>query len=219
MKIPYIQLMLFPWRRTREFPHPFAVPKTSLGGSYNYLSHLSLEITLWHFTRPAINKWRVDSLGLVPLASNYFSRKSPFIFAYSSSILPQPKNWPDYIHTCGYFFLDQSEHNWQPPKSLLDFLKRDRVVYIGFGSIVVPDSEKLMKILITAARISNTSIIISKGWSDRKTSNIIKTNEQIIREKNEIETLNPNVYILDKVPHDWLFPKVYAVMHHGGAGT
>jgi sterol 3beta-glucosyltransferase len=219
MNIPYIELMLFPWRRTIDFPHPFAVPCIPLGSHYNFLSHLGLELILWHFTKPVINKWRVNSLGLAPLASNSFSRKSPFIFAYSSYILPQPKNWPDHIHTCGYFFLDQSEHNWEPPESLLKFLNRDRVIYIGFGSIVVKDSEKLMKILLTASKMSNSNIIISRGWSDRITSNVVKTKEQIEREKNEIETLNPNVYILDKVPHDWLFPKVYAVMHHGGAGT
>lgn len=27
------------------------------------------------------------------------------------------------------------------------------------------------------------------------------------------------IYPLDKVPHDWLFPQVAAVVHHGGAGT
>ena len=29
----------------------------------------------------------------------------------------------------------------------------------------------------------------------------------------------PDVFILDNVPHDWLFEKVSAVVHHGGAGT
>lgn len=26
-------------------------------------------------------------------------------------------------------------------------------------------------------------------------------------------------YQLDKIPHDWLFPKIDAALHHGGAGT
>lgn len=25
--------------------------------------------------------------------------------------------------------------------------------------------------------------------------------------------------LIDAVPHDWLFPRVRAVVHHGGAGT
>jgi sterol 3beta-glucosyltransferase len=28
-----------------------------------------------------------------------------------------------------------------------------------------------------------------------------------------------NIYKLDTVPHDWLFPQVAAVVHHGGSGT
>ena len=29
----------------------------------------------------------------------------------------------------------------------------------------------------------------------------------------------PECYALDKVPHDWLFPRVDVAFHHGGAGT
>ena len=28
-----------------------------------------------------------------------------------------------------------------------------------------------------------------------------------------------DVYVADAVPHDWLYPRVRAVVHHGGAGT
>lgn len=28
-----------------------------------------------------------------------------------------------------------------------------------------------------------------------------------------------NVFLLGNVPHDWLFPRCSAVVHHGGAGT
>jgi sterol 3beta-glucosyltransferase len=218
MKIPYMQLMLFPWRRTKEFPHPFAVPAIPLGGYYNYASHLSLELILWDFIKPFINKWRANSLGLPPVAGNSFTRKSPFLFAYSPTIVPQPKDWPDHIHTCGYFFLNESEHNWQPSAKLLEFLTKPRVVYIGFGSIVVPDSDKLMRKLIIASKQSNTNVIISRGWSDRKQKSTNRTLLDKQLEKQQIELKNPHVYIIDKVPHDWLFPRVSAVMHHGGAG-
>lgn len=29
----------------------------------------------------------------------------------------------------------------------------------------------------------------------------------------------PCVLVVDAVPHDWLFPRVHAVVHHAGAGT
>jgi sterol 3beta-glucosyltransferase len=28
-----------------------------------------------------------------------------------------------------------------------------------------------------------------------------------------------DIFVLEAVPHDWLFPKVAAIVHHGGAGT
>jgi len=28
-----------------------------------------------------------------------------------------------------------------------------------------------------------------------------------------------NIFVIDSVPHDWLFPQMAAVVHHGGAGT
>jgi hypothetical protein len=33
------------------------------------------------------------------------------------------------------------------------------------------------------------------------------------------EDLPDSVLMIDNAPHDWLFPKVSAVVHHGGAGT
>jgi sterol 3beta-glucosyltransferase len=34
----------------------------------------------------------------------------------------------------------------------------------------------------------------------------------------EIE-IPPECYMLEKIPHDWLFPQIDAALHHGGAGT
>ena len=36
--------------------------------------------------------------------------------------------------------------------------------------------------------------------------------------ESEIE-FPPECFLLDKVPHDWLFPRIDAALHHGGAGT
>lgn len=76
-------------------------------------------------------------------------------------------------------------------------------VYIGFGSIVIDDPAKLTKTLLEAVRSSGARAIISRGWSK----------------------LGENQYDVEKVlfigdcPHEWLFQRVAAVIHHGGAGT
>jgi sterol 3beta-glucosyltransferase len=33
------------------------------------------------------------------------------------------------------------------------------------------------------------------------------------------DSLPDTVYLLDEAPHDWLFPQMAAVVHHGGSGT
>ena len=37
-------------------------------------------------------------------------------------------------------------------------------------------------------------------------------------DKVELE-VPPQCFVVEKVPHDWLFPKIDAALHHGGAGT
>lgn len=207
LRIPYIKAMLYPWTRTSDFPHPFGASVTSLGPGYNYVSHLIIEKVMWKLLSPHINKWRVKTLGLPKVKDNSLSLSAPFLYGYSSAIVPQPSSWPDFIHTTGYWFLDSAEHNWKAPQSLIEFLEKGPVIYIGFGSIIMDDPDAFTKVIIEAVKLSKSRVILSKGWSGRLG----------VESKNI--TLPDSIYKLDRVPHDWLFPKMAAVMHHGGAGN
>ena len=35
----------------------------------------------------------------------------------------------------------------------------------------------------------------------------------------EINTTSGNIFFTNNLPYNWLFPKIYAVVHHGGCGT
>ena len=52
--------------------------------------------------------------------------------------------------------------------------------------------------------------IVSKGWSSRMSN--------LSEKESEVE-FPPECFLLDKVPHDWLFTRIDAALHHGGAGT
>lgn len=60
-------------------------------------------------------------------------------------------DWMEHIHVTGYWYLDNADtsgKNWEPPADLLEFMSRARaaekkLVYIGFGSIVVSDPAAL----------------------------------------------------------------------------
>jgi sterol 3beta-glucosyltransferase len=66
--------------------------------------------------------------------------------------------------------------------------------------------------VVEAVLRSGVHAILSKGWSDRLQS---KTTDA-----SEPEELLPSqIYPIPSVPHDWLFQRIDAACHHGGAGT
>ena len=63
--IPFYYVCPFPWTRTRAFAQPLITPETSLGGSYNSMSHTLLDTLLWKTLGGKINSWRKRKLNLV----------------------------------------------------------------------------------------------------------------------------------------------------------
>ncbi|KAG0240175.1 Sterol 3-beta-glucosyltransferase [Actinomortierella wolfii] len=222
LDIPYFRAFPFPWTRTRNFPHPFAVPEHKLGRGYNYMTYVMIEQVFWKGIAGQINKWRRDTLGLPPTSLEKMeAHRVPFLYSWSPHVLPAPIDWHAWIHVTGYWFLDNPDLNWTPPQDLLDFLKADpnnKPVYIGFGSMVVADPDGMTRTIIEAVVKSGVRAIISKGWSDRVTPYQEGQAPAVKKEAEEI-VIPDSVYMIKSVPHDWLFPQLAGVVHHGGAGT
>jgi sterol 3beta-glucosyltransferase len=109
------------------------------------------------------------------------------------------KHLPDVV---GFYFLDLAQ-NYKPPKELADFLTAGPPpIYIGFGSVVVENPEKMTHDIFEATAQAGVRALVSAGWGGLGGV-----------------TVPSHIYILGNVPHDWLFTKVFAVCHHGGAGT
>ncbi|CAG8508141.1 21094_t:CDS:10 [Dentiscutata erythropus] len=193
LEIPYFRAFTMPWTRTRAYPHAFAVPYHDLKAPYNYSSYVLIENAFWRGISPQVNRWRKNTLKL--RATNMEKMDAgtvPFLYNFSSKV------------------------GWEAPQSLIDFLDDNRknntkIVYIGFGSIVVDDPKALTKTIVEAVVKSGVACILSKGWSDRL--------QQGKSDSNEKEEYPPCIYPLKSVPHDWLFERIDAVVHHGGAGT
>jgi sterol 3beta-glucosyltransferase len=103
-------------------------------------------------------------------------------------------------HQYGYWFVKE-EKEYTPSPELKAFLDHgDKPVYIGFGSMFSDDmKERYSKIAIEALRISGKRGILSG--------------------MGKFDSLPESVIAIDGAPHTWLFPKVSAIVHHGGAGT
>lgn len=127
----------------------------------------------------------------------------PILNAVSELVYPRPGDWPDEAIMTGYWTLPREE-SWTPSPELEAFLAAgDKPVYFGFGSMTNGHADRsLAAIRESLARLGLRGIVAA-GWSGFAS-----------------ETRpNATLFQIDSVPHDWLFPRVAAAVHHGGAGT
>lgn len=213
--IPYMRAFTMPWTRTRAYPHAFIVPDQKRGGSYNFLTHVMFENVFWKGISGQVNKWRVETLGLARTNLVKLQQsKVPFLYNVSPALFPPSVDFPDWVKVTGYWFLDEGDHDYEPPEDLVRFLETarengEKVVYVGFGSIVVRDAVMLTKTIVEAVVALGVKCILNKGWSDRLSGS---------KDGDEVE-LPPQIYNSGVIPHDWLFPRIDAAVHHGGSGT
>lgn len=222
--------MPFPWTRTTRFAHPFAMQNAYTRGLplYNDMTYVLIDMALWTGTSKYINRFRRDKLHLPPTTLERLEEwRVPHIYSFSPSVLPPPKDWPDYVHCTGYWFLDNPEQSWQPDPAFTAFLEQGNndprpIIYIGFGSIIVPDPEEMSRVIVEAVVRAGVRAIICKGWSSRKTREAAAAAAKSAADEESSQILNRypgTIYSISSVPHDWLFPRIQGVVHHGGAGT
>jgi UDP:flavonoid glycosyltransferase YjiC (YdhE family) len=126
----------------------------------------------------------------------------PVLYGFSPAVIPQPADWGADKKITGYWFLEPEEE-WNPPAALVDFLDAGtKPVTIGFGSMSNRNPEETAELVIKALEMCGQRAVILSGWGGLQTSD-----------------LPDSVFQIDTVPHSWLFQRVAAVVHHGGAGT
>jgi UDP:flavonoid glycosyltransferase YjiC (YdhE family) len=125
-----------------------------------------------------------------------------YLFCFSPHVVPRPYDWGDFAHVTGYWFLDQP-NDWQPLSNLEAFLQAGPPpVYVGFGSTLTKDTKTMTKLVLDALALAKQRAVLVTGWGGLKTGKV-----------------QPDVFVADSIPFDWLFPRVKAAIHHGGAGT
>ncbi|MFZ0544535.1 MAG: glycosyltransferase [Candidatus Promineifilaceae bacterium] len=173
---------------------------------FNYIfGKIVIEPAAWRLYGDLTNQFRQEILGLPPQTyrQNKAAREEMLIVhAYSHYVVPHPKDWPESYHTVGYFFLDE-EQAWQPPADLMTFIEAgERPICIGFGSMTGRDPRRMTDIVRRAVKRSGRRAVLLSGWG----------------KIGEAE-LPDSIYCLRQAPHTWLFPRMAAVVHHGGAGS
>ena len=207
---PSCRVALQPYTPTRAFASAFFPDYPAwlpVGrGAYNYASHQAFGQLFWHFFGRPMREIQRE-MGL-PLPTPAQARRllsatpAPVCFAYSPALLPRPADWPPHEQVTGYLYLDP-EPDWQPPAHLTDFLAAGPApVYIGFGSMANRDPEAAAALVMAAVRQSGQRGVLFAGWGGLRQTDV-----------------SDDILLIDAVPHSWLFPRMAAVVHHGGAGT
>jgi sterol 3beta-glucosyltransferase len=225
LQIPYFRAFTMPWTRTRAYPHAFAVPTHKQGGGYNYVTYIVIDSVFWKGIAGHVNRWRRKTLKIPATSLDKMqTNKVPFLYNFSPSVVAPPLDYSDWIRITGYWFLDEAG-KYKPPAELLAFMKKckedkKKLVYIGFGSILVDDPAAMTRTVIEAVLKADVRCILAKGWSNRSTASSATTTPGTAEEaKQEEVPLPPEIHEVKSIPHDWLFPLCDAVVHHGGSGT
>lgn len=191
----------FPMHKTKEVASVIAYGKTRMPVKFSYTL---LQNMLWMAGKTGVSAFLKKKNGKLP---NGFSspfekvdKSHPAIVSCSNFVFPRPTDWNENIHQYGYWFVEEKSE-YTPSKELSDFLaKGEKPVYLGFGSVFnASQKDETVKLIIDALnKCDKRGIICGMG---------------------NIGKLPENIIAVGSIPHTWLFERVSAVCHHGGAGT
>jgi sterol 3beta-glucosyltransferase len=189
---------------------PFwGMPRLPLGRTYNRATYLLLRGASSLGTRGYLRRWRAThdlagrSTGSAPhrMATG---DHVPVLHAYSTAVVPRPADWPASAQVTGYWRMPRvPADNVKGHDALRAFLAAGSPpVYIGFGSMSGVDPAATTSLVVEAVRLAGVRAVFAAGWGGL-----------------QVASLPDTICGIDHVDHDWLFPQVAAVVHHGGAGT
>ena len=169
-----------------------------LRGLYNRLTHWAPDLMMYRL----LGRHHHRMLRKLPPPPRAAPMPAPILYGYSPSVAPRPPDWPPHVEVTGYWFLD-SPADYRPPPELAAFLAAGPApVYVGFGSMNDRDPKGATELVCEALARAGCRGVLVTGWGALTADDLPK-----------------HVRALKAVPHDWLFPRMAAVVHHCGAGT
>jgi len=203
-KISGIRMNLQPEIPTSQHPSCLIPMPKCLGRVGNILGHFISQQFLWQVFRRKINRWRCEVLKLTksPFWKSTNYSKIRDLVAFSPSLIQRPTDWHPAVAMVGFCRLQEADQ-WIPPEELKRFLSEgEPPLYLGFGSLTETFPSSIVATIIDVLKTRKIRAIIPKNLEGLK----------------EID-LPSHILPVGFVPHDWLFSRVSAIVHHGGVGT
>ncbi|WP_340687876.1 glycosyltransferase [Amycolatopsis coloradensis] len=205
--VPAVVVALQPgWIPTGDFPCPM-MPLPRLPRSLNRATYLAVGAILRMYAG-ITTTWRTTELGLPRRRGSHDilhdaqGKDRPVLQAFSRQITVSARDWPDSVHTTGFWYLP-AVTGWEPDAELRAFLDAGSApVYIGFGSMAGRDARRTRAVVEEAVRRAGVRAVLATGWGGISA-----------------DAGTGDLFVIDHAPHEWLFPRMSAVVHHGGGGT
>lgn len=214
--IPAVRALLQPLTPTREFPSALLPLRFPLFGIGNWLTHWAVIQAIWHSWRSEINHARHADFGLAPAhpldpSLRADSAQPLTLNGFSKHIVPRPKDWNEKQIITGYWRTSgaRSGAEQQAVRTfgeqsvrLQSFINSSpNPIAIGFGSPGTQGFTQTLSLLEEALRRANVQAVLT------------------VPSKWHGEIKSKNIFPIEYIPHDWLYPRVKVAVHHGGAGT
>ena len=180
------------------------------GGNYGYflnrLSYLvqsmALSLAIYFTTKKYHKELIGKTINPLQIRERLLNKVKSF-YTISPTLFPQPKNWNKNATVVGYFERNKTI-SWEADKSLEQFIEKyAKIVFITFGSISNTNPTQKTEAILSVLSKHKIPAIINTSWGG-----LIKP-----------EKYSEYIYFVNTIPYDWVFPKMYAVIHHGGSGT
>lgn len=188
---------------TLDFRNPYVPATTTDALAVRRSWRLSLP--LFQMNDPVITRWRRHTLGLPAIGWREDLRRLrglPHLLGFSTAVLPRPRDWAPWMHVTGFWF-GETPVDYEPPPELRAFLDDGPPpIAIGFSSHVARDGDRLARAVIDGVGQAGLRAVVLGGYG-------------------ALARVEPAAHLcpVRSVPHAWLFPRVAAVVHHGGSGS
>ncbi|KAL2838120.1 hypothetical protein BJY01DRAFT_220273 [Aspergillus pseudoustus] len=206
LSIPLHIMSAIPQTPTKTFPHPHACFVLSEGvdvATLNILSYAMVQERTWYTLIEPINQFRQCVLGLMPISTTtaatlVMNHQVPHTYFCSKLLTSKPVDWSENQGISGYIFRDPGD-SYRPTVELDSFLLSGGApIYFMMHDNIDHVSEFLATMIQRAVLKLGYRVLLSKQWQ-------------------QIATIldDPNVFVVDSMPSDWLLSKVSLIVHDG----
>jgi UDP:flavonoid glycosyltransferase YjiC (YdhE family) len=197
-----------PTTPTRSFP--FAGMAFLQNPLFNKFTYLLLQYVYWQLNKKDINAFR-QSIGLPAREKNIThvitTENILNIYAISPTLVQRPNDWPTNTIVTGYIHNQSNEDLHTSSDNNSDGLANwivngAKPVYLGWGSMPIPDKDKVISIIKDILENTQYRLLFCKG----------------LNEGIDLPA-HPRLFVTGQVIHQWVLPQCRLAIFHGGTGT